>query len=457
MPPEPFASRYADPYDGEVAASDRVVGELLEELEDLGVYDDSVIVFLSDHGEGLSDHGEQEHGVLLYRESLQVPLMIKLPGGMRAGETLDGPVQLVDVLPTVLSVVGAPVPVGLPGSDLLGSGSGQEQGRVFLAETVYPRLHMGWSELFSVIQDRYHYIESPNPELYDLLEDPWETENLAAREPRVAARMAEELDDYGRDLEAPEPLSEEKRRELAALGYLGGYSEATGELPDPKLRIHVLQEFDTATDTFALGDHERAAALFGDIVEENPGMFDAWEYLGRSLVHLNRLEEALQACLKGVEVSGGRFLVLASARLYLALGRTEDALRLLRSHVHASPEPVKLRSLEAGVLVSGSRFGEAVTAAQAALAIEPDFPEALFERGKARIGLGQLAEAEQDFRRLLVVTPDHTGAMNDLAVLLMQSGRVEEAVLLLRRAVELRPGDQVAAQNLARAEAVASE
>ena len=147
-PPEPFASRYADPYDGEVAASDRVVGELLEELEDLGVYDDSVIVFLSDHGEGLSDHGEQEHGVLLYRESLQVPLMIKLPGGMRAGETLDGPVQLVDVLPTVLSVVGAPVPVGLPGSDLLGSGSGQEEGRVFLAETVYPRLHMGWSELF---------------------------------------------------------------------------------------------------------------------------------------------------------------------------------------------------------------------------------------------------------------------------------------------------------------------
>ena len=69
---------------------------------------------------------------------------------------------------------------------------------------------MGWSELFSVIQGRYHYIESPNPELYDLLEDPRETENLAAREPRVAARMAEELDDYGRDLEAPEPLSEEK-------------------------------------------------------------------------------------------------------------------------------------------------------------------------------------------------------------------------------------------------------
>jgi len=282
-----------------------------------------------------------------------------------------------------------------------------------------------------------------------------ETENLAAREPRAAALMAEELDDYGRDLEAPEPLSEERRRELSALGYLGGYSEASGELPDPKLRIHVLEEFDLAAETFARGDHERAAALFGGIVEENPDMFDAWEYLGRSLMHLNRLEEALQACLKGVEVSGGRFLVLASARICVALGRVEDAIRLLRSNAHASPEPARLRSLEAGILVSGSRFEEAVTAARAALEIDPDYPDALFYRGKAWIGLSQPAKAEQDFRRLLAVSPDHAEAMNDLAVLLMQSGRVDEAIVLFRRAVELRPADEVAAQNLARAEAVA--
>src|SRR5207245_5723527 len=84
-PPEPFKSRFALPYDGEIATADQVVGGLLDALRRLGLYERAIVIVLSDHGEGLGEHGEDEHGILLYRWALQVPLLMKLPGSARAG------------------------------------------------------------------------------------------------------------------------------------------------------------------------------------------------------------------------------------------------------------------------------------------------------------------------------------------------------------------------------------
>ncbi|HRY45359.1 MAG TPA: sulfatase, partial [Thermoanaerobaculia bacterium] len=95
--PEPHRSRWSDPYDAEVAASDEIVGSFFQELKRLGVWDRAIVVFLSDHGEGLGDHGEQQHGIFLYRESIQVPLLMKLPGNALAGGTVAAPVQLTDL------------------------------------------------------------------------------------------------------------------------------------------------------------------------------------------------------------------------------------------------------------------------------------------------------------------------------------------------------------------------
>ena len=89
-----------------------MVGGLLQELKDRGVYDKAVIVLLSDHGEGLGEHGEAEHGIFLYREALQVPLLLKLPGASLGGTSVAAPAQLVDVAPTLLALAGRPVPGG---------------------------------------------------------------------------------------------------------------------------------------------------------------------------------------------------------------------------------------------------------------------------------------------------------------------------------------------------------
>ena len=184
-PPEPFRSRYAQPYDGEVAASDAVVGELLAKLKALGLYEKSLVVFLSDHGEGLGEHGENEHGVFLYRESLQVPLLVKLPGNALGGTTVSSAVQITDVFRTVVEAAGAkeaPAHPELANLAGLAYGAPAPERRIW-AETFYPRIRFGWSELAAVLDGRWHYVDAPKPEFFDLEKDPGGTRNLAAEKP----------------------------------------------------------------------------------------------------------------------------------------------------------------------------------------------------------------------------------------------------------------------------------
>src|SRR5262249_46522929 len=156
-PPEPFASRYRDrPYDGEIAAADAVVGKFVSFLKERGLYEPAIVIFMSDHGEGLGDHGEEEHGLLLYREDVRVPLWVKLPGNKRRGEKVARPVGLVDVLPTVAALVGVEPPAGLPGTSLVAAGA-PGAARSIYSETLFPRYHFGFSDLAALTTDRYAY------------------------------------------------------------------------------------------------------------------------------------------------------------------------------------------------------------------------------------------------------------------------------------------------------------
>ena len=140
-PPEPFRTEYASsPYDGEIAAADAAVGSFLAHLKKQGLYDRALIVFASDHGEGLGDHGEDEHGVFLYRETIRVPLFVKLPGSRGAASRVRAPVGLIDVFPTIAEAAGVPAAAGLPGSRSRDSpGRRRRRTRRIYSETLYPR------------------------------------------------------------------------------------------------------------------------------------------------------------------------------------------------------------------------------------------------------------------------------------------------------------------------------
>src|SRR5205823_6262693 len=140
----------------------------------------------SDHGEGLGDHGEREHGAFLYDETTHVPLIVKQAGNEGAGRRVGALVQHVDLVPTILDLAKAPIPGSLRGRSLtpLLDGTGTLRATAVYAEALYASRHFGWSALESLTGPRYRYISAPSEELYDLGRDPHEQSNVAAEQPR---------------------------------------------------------------------------------------------------------------------------------------------------------------------------------------------------------------------------------------------------------------------------------
>ncbi|HLE84835.1 MAG TPA: sulfatase-like hydrolase/transferase, partial [Thermoanaerobaculia bacterium] len=477
-PPEPFASRLASPYDGEVAAADRVVGRLVEALEERGLYDRSLLVVLSDHGEGLMDHGEQEHGILLYREALQVPLLVKLPGAERSAVRVAAPAQLVDVVPTVLDLLGLERPGGLPGESLLALETRQGEPRSIYSETYYPRLHLGWSDLASIVRDRHHLIQGPEPELYDLVSDPAETRDVLRDERRAYAALRDALGEIDRELQAPGEVDSETRQKLAALGYVGSAGAAAeGPLPDPKSRLHVLEDLKVGFEHYRARRLEEAAAAFRQVVAEEPGLVDAWEHLAASLKGLGRLDEALEVYQRTLRMTGGAPQVaLSTASLLLEMGRYDEAERHaeLALPVHESAYDLLAqialergdlgeaeRRVEQAMQARDARLGPLITLAQLrleqgrldeAVAATREAEEAFgrrtdhdtvrglyFVRGQALARLGEAGAAERAFLREIEISPAALGPYSHLALLRALTGRPAEATAALRQMVEANP------------------
>src|SRR5580765_2251900 len=249
-PPPPYSSIYKDRlYDGEIAYADSALGHFLAYLKKQGWYDGALIVVVGDHGEGLGEHHENTHGIFLYDSTTRVPLLVKLPNGRAAGKGIDAHVRTMDVLPTILELVGAPLPEKLDGASLTPLFAGSEAtSRTVFGQTDYP-LRFGWAPLRSVRNQGFKFIEAPKPELYDLRSDsgelqnkyePWNEEVQKAR--KMLVELGPALPTQGHVSPTSVPAS--TIDELHALGYLGPADAGSATnvpeptlLPDPKDKI----------------------------------------------------------------------------------------------------------------------------------------------------------------------------------------------------------------------------
>lgn len=240
-PPEPFATTYGhNPYVGEIAFADSQIGQLLRALEERQLLDRTVVVVAGDHGESLGEHGERDHGIFVYENVLRVPLIIRSPSvrPTRVGEV----VRLTDIMPTVLDLLGVPASGG-DGVSLVDVMN--ERGHVLnleaYSESLYPQ-RLGWSPLYALRNAQFKFVDAPRPELYDLLNDPFEERNIYSQHQALAAKMKARARDLAKGpatkLSASRTLpAPEWRGRLATLGYVaaGPLPEMAGEpLPDPK-------------------------------------------------------------------------------------------------------------------------------------------------------------------------------------------------------------------------------
>ena len=270
-PPAQFLKEYPrDPYDAEIAFEDQQLGRLLSAVQQKSPAGNTLVVLLSDHGEGLGDHGEYDHGVFLYDSTVRIAWIMAGPG-VPAGLRIQQQAREIDLLPTVLDLLGGKASSAVQGTSLVPAFSGKTVPTNYsYEETLYPKINMGWSELRGIHTAHWMYIRAPRPELYDLDQDPSELKNVIDSHPKeyreleAQLRKASRLGSSDKETVVLKQMDQQTMDQLKSLGYAAGFSAPSfvldGKGDDPKDHLATLKALEMV-DTFGPGAVSTKARL----------------------------------------------------------------------------------------------------------------------------------------------------------------------------------------------------
>lgn len=498
----PMAYRdLGDGYDGEIAYVDTELGRLLEYLVETGIAEETLVVVVGDHGESLGEKGESTHGALIYEGTQRIPLVVSWPGELGEGLVARDLVQQVDLVPTVLELLGWRGASPLSGRSFAPVLRGEPltPGAVLL-ESDYCALNFGWSPLRGIVEGRWKLIQAPRRELYDLEADPLETRDLAAEHPELVASLEERLEREraslrhtdGAAIELPEDLT----RALGALGYTQGFGRGEVGSPaqgvNPIDRIEVLELYHAAIGYGHRGQTERMIAPLEEAVARCPESAGFRALLGEAYTRQGRPAEAMEQLQLAVELDedydpahyylarayqsrGDDAMALVHyqrvvelrpeslmarvplARLLVDQGDTAAALEQYRRIVELEPEKLLNWINLANLLAHEEHWGEAARAWKRVAAEDPE------QLGNLNCCAWHLATApEEDARdgiravELAEKVVAGTGggdptSLDTLAAAYAECGRWEEAVATASRALELARGrgDRALVEGLA--------
>jgi len=456
-PADVAAGPGADAYDGEIAFVDREVARLLDALG--SARGRTVVCVTADHGESLGEHGEATHGFLLYAGAVRVPWVLAGPG-VPSGVTVDAPVSLVQVMPTLLQLAGVDAPPGLDGGSALDPG---ERGTAF-AEAVFPRLSFGWSASRSIRDGRWKYIESALPELYDLSVDPHETVNVLEDNADVAEKLRRNLHSHyarGGALAAPGfGPDEEAREQLEGLGYLGvgGGAADPGdenlwdfEGGHPREMVGVFDDLQPLPNLVMSRRDDEANALIASLLERSPGnpallrrVAQLWARAGNRPAAVDAYRRLVAAAPEDADARAALDALLAAdvmdqARDLRAAGRPREAAEVLRAALSTRPDDVDLMNNLAWLLADESIApAEALRLAKRAAERAPDDASVLDTLGWAAIRAGSPGEGRAALQRAWESSGDPEVRAH-LGVALAELGETETGSAHVRAAIAERP------------------
>jgi arylsulfatase A-like enzyme/tetratricopeptide (TPR) repeat protein len=413
-PPEPFASRFKGRrYDGELAFMDFQIGRLLAGIARRER--PTLVAALADHGESLGEHREPTHGFFVYDATQRVPLILSLPGHLPSNVSVAPLVRMVDVMPTLLEIAGLPAPGGLDGRSLVPLMTGRttvSPGPAYL-EAYSSRFWWGARELLGVRTGPWLFIQAPQPEIYNVVEDPAESVNLASARPA-------ELEMLGSQLKALAPkgdvfaqrtsVDDETVERLQALGYVAAVTQGTAgsedDLPDPKEYAPLLTK---AAEAYALAgqrDYARALEKFQEILQAAPRVVAARRETGKMLLALQRYEEAYETFRQlRDEYPSEQAYHIDVARARFKQGKKREALELLQASLLAFPASVGLLENAGIVLASLGRNREAEDALRRAIEAGPEERKPRMLLAKMCDTQGRVEEAAAQFQELVERSP----------------------------------------------------
>ena len=479
-PPSDFRGGTGSAYDDEVAYADAQIARVFEWIRARGMADSTLIVVAGDHGEGLGDHGERTHGMLVYDSTLRVPLVFVPPAASSGrGETSSSQpggrpavrheaVSLADIAPTILRAAGVAPPTAMHGRDLLGSAATENKDapRDLYSETEYPRA-AGWSPLQALTDGRWTTIRAASEdEVYDVASDPQQRTNLAPGQTAIANAMVARIDAIRATANpaGTRTISPEAAERLRALGYVASSAPSSSDansLVNPATRIDVWNRFEDAL-TALNARRPEALNLIAPLAREHPDSLVFQTTAARALKDAGQIGKALAiyrdaarkwptdaALLHDLAVAARDASASATGPPAAALrdeaARAEHAAVALAA---ASPASALAHNGLGLIAIDEGRPQDATAEFERAAALDPNNASYVANLGNARRAAGDRAGAEQAYRRALEIDPRTADAANGLGVLLVEQHRPAEAVPWFERALTAAPDFVEARLNL---------
>ncbi|MFC1783717.1 sulfatase-like hydrolase/transferase, partial [Planctomycetota bacterium] len=434
-PPEPFATRYEDDlYAGEIAYTDYCIGQVIDQLKKLGLYDSTLIIIVGDHGESLGEHGESEHGYFIYQNTIHVPFVLRAPGMSEARE-VEQTVSLVDVAPTILSYLDLPIPDHVQGIDLSGYSEAKnfsEPERYVYTESLTPTI-FGCNALLGVINGQWSYIHTKIPELYDLDQDRQELHNLADQEAQQVRLMNSHLQEMVVQLVGAElvdsrlELDAESQRRLRSLGYIGG---VTVDEPliidpckdDPKTMVQCNEYSQEASRLMADKQYDAAWALVQEILAQWPQVPGVYTYMIMIAFETNNPEE-----------------VINYGRQYMALNPEANLIDRADDNSFQIDKIAYFYDLMVQSALKLERFDLVVEFGNKQLHLQPDAMGVLETLATAYFEQGQHDQAFKHWGKILQFYPDVAEIYGNVGLAYYRLGDMDEAIRNLNEALRLKP------------------
>ena len=498
--PKVFGTEFVEyPYDAGIAYVYLQIQRLREFLKSQKISDRTLIVIAGDHGEDLMEHQELGHGNQIYDTTLQVPLIFSGPALVQPGLRVSDPVSLVDLMPTILDCLNLPQPVRTTGRSVKAAlAGGKIESRPCYAETDVPFLENRWAPLRGIVTERWKYIETTRSELFDMLNDPHETHNLAESQPEKFQEMRNIFEEFTEKMVPREAgainLTVSERQILESLGYLGSradkkQADAVQNLPDIKNMLPLFNELmasrtmlrDGAVDAaiaklrtivekapsyvqarlvlgdalFAQQQFTEAATIYEAVIAEQAGNNDAEGRLANTLAAQGRLEESVpyyRTVLKKVPM--GAHYIIRFAMVLKQLGRPLEALAVLSEGIQENPQNIDAQQELGSLLMQLGRMKEAITHFETVLKFQPHQILARLNLASALASTERYADAVAHVTRAIEIDPKSFEAHFTLGAIRMNQNRHRDALIQFEEACRLRPDNESARSELLKVKTV---
>ena len=455
--PQRFAESFDHPYDAEIAYTDECIGKFLDQLKKLKMYENTIIVFVSDHGEGLGEHGELSHGYFVYNTTTHVPLIIKAPQ-LKGNQKISEPVRTIDILPTVMSLLGIQ---DLRDDTALYQHASNEGKDLFPAtqndkplhltcysETYYPYHVFGWSTVASIVEGKYKYIHTKQGELYDITQDFSEKNNLIPQEDmyqQLALEKKNKLIEIQKKQSTTHyNFSDPNEQQMAGIGYLQGSQPkiAPTQGPDPIEMLDVLKLIVNAQTQMFLGRLTACENTLRLILDRDPTNITAWTLTGKLYMQTGQHQKAIEAFDQLERLcSVHRFARNSKIDALIELRKLQEAQKLIEKTIseYQVQNDAFLLSRSAYIALQNADYQQAQLLAKQATLAPQKLPSSWFYLARALQMQKKYHQAIKEYAKAVQLKQKYSQAYYYWAECLFLMDKIPQSKIKLQQAMQQSP------------------